>query len=187
MVSTRRRRTPTPESCTWPPPRDLTSSRLARGSTPSLKEAAPGPAGSCAQGQVVPRTDCERLLPGSLVFQRTGRGGRSVTSGSGSQAFPATSPLGRSSRSLLWPASVRTSALGRRVSGGCGLLPFPDRGRRERGAHLPICPWSSMGARAVDASCGENLGSGQVLGRRASPELQDRPEGGHEFLRRCEH
>lgn len=34
-----------------------------------------------------PGTDCYRQLPGSRVFQRTGRGGRSVTSGSLSQPF----------------------------------------------------------------------------------------------------
>lgn len=137
----------------------------------------PDPRRAAPKARSYPGTNCERRLPGSLVFQRTGRGGRSVTSGSGSQAFPATSPLGRSSRSLLCPASVRISALGRRVPCGPGLLPFPDRGRRERGAHLPLCPCSSMGARVVDAGCGYNLGSEEVLGRRASPELAGQARG----------
>lgn len=105
---------------------------------PPLKRQPRG-RGAAPKARSYPGTDCDRQLPGSLVFQRTGRGGRSVTSGSGSGPFLPPPPQGRSSHSLLWLASGRTSGLGRRVPGGSGLLPFSGRRRCESGACLPLC------------------------------------------------
>lgn len=73
-----------PRKC--PQPRDLTLTLLPRGSAPSLKEAAKG-RWAPAACPVVPWITLCGPLPGSFVFQRTGRGRRSVTSGSCSEPF----------------------------------------------------------------------------------------------------
>ena len=73
-----------PRRC--PTPRDLTLAILSRGSAPSLKEAAEGPWAPAGYPVVLWVRLCGPL-PGSSVFQRTGRGHRSVTSGSCSQLF----------------------------------------------------------------------------------------------------
>lgn len=108
---------------------------------PSLKEAA-RVRGAVPKARSYPGTACDRLrVPGSLVFQRTGRSGRSVTSGSGSQPFlppprraalatrfdgqlPAVLPLsGGGFRAAVACFRFPTSALALRLygceSGGC--------------------------------------------------------------------
>lgn len=69
-----------------PQPRDLTLTILPRGSAPSLKEAAQRP-WAPADWRIVPWIRLCGPLPGSFVFQITGRGRRSVTSGSCSESF----------------------------------------------------------------------------------------------------
>lgn len=76
-----------PRMC--PAARDLTLGILPRGSAPSLKEAAQGPWAPAGCPVVLWVRPCGQL-PGSFVFQRTGRGHRSVTSGSCSQPFLPT-------------------------------------------------------------------------------------------------
>lgn len=104
-----------PRKC--PQPRDLTLTTLPSGSAPSLKEAAQGPwaLGDCP---VVPWVRLCGPLPGSSVFQHTGRGRRSVTSGSCSEPFlPPPCRVALASKLYGWLPG-RTSALARPVSGG---------------------------------------------------------------------
>lgn len=120
----RRRRIPALNSCpararnhvTSPPRSSLVAPPPPLKRQPRESKCAPT-AGS------YPGTDCNRQLPGSLVFQRTGRGGRSVTSGSRSQPFlPPPYKVALATRSMasfrqyfrsreagsgqLWPTSV---------------------------------------------------------------------------------
>lgn len=121
-----------------------------------------------------PGTDRDRRLatwkPGRPAHG-AGRGGRSVTSGSGSQPFlPPPRTVGLAARLYGRLPAVLPLSRGR-VPGGCGLLPVSDRGRRESGG-------------------------GRVQGKSSAPRRSwvDEPprscrrgeEGGSEFLRRPE-
>lgn len=88
---------------------------------PRVRESVPK-AGS------YPGTDCDRPLPGSLVFQRAGRGGRSVTSGSGSQPFlPPPRRVALATRFYgQFPAALPLSRGGFRPAMAC--FRFPTEG-----------------------------------------------------------
>lgn len=96
----------------YPQPRDLTLTILPRGSAPSLKEAAQGPRAH-ADCPVVPWVRLCGPLPGSFVFQHTGRGSHSVTSGSCSKPFLPPPRRVALATTLYGGLPARTSALAR--------------------------------------------------------------------------
>lgn len=122
-----------PRKC--PQSRDLTRKLLPRGSAPSLKEAAQGPwaHGYCP---VVPWVRLCGPLPRSFVFQHTGRGRSSVTSGSSSEPFlPPPCRVALATKLYGW-LPRRTSALTRPVSGG--PCPSPPTSAPQKLLQAPV-------------------------------------------------
>lgn len=130
---------------------------------PPLKRQ-PGVRGSGLKARSYPGTDRDRRLatwkPGRPAHG-AGRGGRSVTSGSGSQPF--------------LPPPLRVALAARLYGRLPAVLPLSRGGFR--GAVACFRFPTAVDARAVEAGCRGKLSSADVLGGRAARELQARGGG----------